>query len=67
MKENKLKEQLKQLLKRGYSEIDVRNLAMAPVHIVDQAIAEYKADLISEQQTSRIQHNQASLAMSLGG
>lgn len=67
MTENNLKNQLKQLLKRGYSEIDVRNLAMAPAHIVDQAVTEYHSDLNFEEQTSKVQHNQASFAMSLGG
>ncbi|WP_286240212.1 hypothetical protein [Neptuniibacter halophilus] len=62
-----LKAQLKQLLKRGYSEIDVRNLAVAPKHLVDQAIAEYNADQKFNQQTLRVQHNQASFAMRLGG
>lgn len=67
MTEHNLKGQLKQLLKRGYSEIDVRNLAMAPKHIVDEAVSEFDADMNHEQQTSKIQHNQASFAMSLGG
>lgn len=67
MTENNLKSQLKQLLKRGYSEVDVRNLAMAPKHIVDEAIAEFDADMMQEEQTSKVQHNQASFAMSLGG
>lgn len=67
MTETNLKTQLKQLLKRGYSEIDVRNLAIAPKHLVEQAIAEFHADQRIADQTLRIQHNQASFAMRLGG
>lgn len=67
MTETNLKTQLKQLLKRGYSEIDVRNLAIAPKHLVDQAIAEFHADQNIADQALRVQHNQASFAMRLGG
>lgn len=67
MKENNLKNQLKQLLKHGYSEMDVRNLALAPKHIIDEAIAEFDAAANHEELTAKIQHNQASFAMSLGG
>jgi len=67
MHDNNLKTQLKQLLNRGYSEIDVRNLSIAPKHLVDQAIAEFNADLRMQQQTLQTQHNQASFAMRLGG
>ncbi len=67
MTENNLKAQLKQLLKRGYSEIDVRNLAIAPKNLVDQAIAEFHADQRMNDHTLQIQHNQASFAMRLGG
>jgi hypothetical protein len=67
MTENMLKTQLKQLLKRGYSEIDVLNLAIAPKHLVDQAISEFKADQRCIEHTLSIQHHQASFAMRLGG
>lgn len=67
MTENTVKTQLKQLLKRGYSEIDVRNLAIAPKHLVDQAITEFNTDQRCSDHTLRIQHNQASFAMRLGG
>ncbi len=67
MNDHHLKTQLKQLLKRGYSEIDVRNLAIAPKNLVDQAITEFNADQRLNEQTIRIQHNQASFAMRLGG
>ena len=67
MTDNNLKTQLKQLLNRGYSEIDVLNLGIAPKHLVDQAIAEYSADQRLHDQTLRTQHNQASFAMRLGG
>lgn len=66
MRESNLKTQLKQLLNRGYSEIDVVNLAIAPKHIVDQAIHEYNAELRIQAQTLRTQHNQANFAMQLG-
>lgn len=67
MTDNNLKTQLKQLLKRGYSEIDVRNLAIAPLHLVDQAITEFHAEQRLLEQNLQIQHNQASFAMRLGG
>ena len=67
MTENNLKAQLKQLLKRGYSELDVVNMSIAPKAIVDQAIAEFKADQNLAQKTLKTQHNQASYAMRLGG
>ncbi|WP_067862595.1 hypothetical protein [Neptuniibacter marinus] len=67
MTENTLKTQLKQLLNRGYSEIDVLNLGIAPKHLIDQAISEYKADQRIQDQTLSTQHNQASFAMRLGG
>lgn len=67
MTETNLKVQLKQLLKRGYSELDVRNLAIAPKHMVDQAIAEFHADQRITDHTIQVQHNQANFAMRLGG
>ena len=67
MTENIVKAQLKQLLKRGYSEIDVANLAVAPKHLLDQAIAEFHAEQRLSEETLKTQHNQASYAMRLGG
>lgn len=66
MTETTLTTQLKQLLKRGYSEMDVRNLALAPKNIVDQAIAEFHAEERIHEKTIQIQHNQANFAMRLG-
>ncbi|WP_299180010.1 hypothetical protein [uncultured Neptuniibacter sp.] len=67
MMNNTLKTQLKQLLKRGYSEHDVRNLAIAPKQVIDQAINEFHAEQRVHDHTLQIQHNQASFAMRLGG
>lgn len=66
MKEINLTTQLKQLLKRGYSEMEVRNLAIAPKHIVEQAITEFRAEQHIHDKTIQLQHNQASFAMRLG-
>ena len=67
MTEDHLKTQLKQLLKRGYSEIDVVNMSIAPKTIVDQAIAEFSSEQNIAEKNLEVQHNQASYAMRLGG
>ncbi|PIE23181.1 MAG: hypothetical protein CSA60_04560 [Neptuniibacter caesariensis] len=67
MTEKNLKIQLKQLLRSGYSEVEVHSLAMAPKHTVDQIIAEFYADQRIADHTIQVQHNQANFAMRLGG
>jgi len=58
--------QLKQLLRRGYSIDDVRNLAIGPRALVEQAILEYQSQQAQEEKIERPLRQQAEFAMYLG-
>ncbi|MGB0466259.1 MAG: hypothetical protein ACPGF7_01855 [Pontibacterium sp.] len=58
--------QFKQLLSRGYSVQDIRNLLTAPKTLVDQIIFEYQGEIRTARQNRRIQRTQAEYAMRLG-
>lgn len=66
MTDHALKLQLKQLLKQGYSELDLIQLDMAPEHLLKVAMEEFAAEERSTSQVLNSQHNQASFAMRLG-
>ncbi|QEQ95568.1 hypothetical protein [Neptunomonas concharum] len=66
MENHHLSAQLKQLLKRGYSIEDVKNLVTAPRAIVDQAILEFQLEQQTARQLEASQQNQARYAMGLG-
>lgn len=61
-----LQAQLKQLLSRGYTINDVRQMLTAPKNLLDQVIAEYQRDHSFNQQNMNIQRQQAEYAMHLG-
>lgn len=65
MKDKQTKIQLKQLLKQGYSELELIHMRIAPTHILDLAIEEFKTEQRLNAQTLNIQHNQANFAMRL--
>ncbi|NVK41849.1 MAG: hypothetical protein HWE39_11455 [Oceanospirillaceae bacterium] len=66
MTHHDLNAQLKQLLKRGYSIDDVRNLIIAPRAELEQAILEYQHQQRRERQQARVLRGQADFAMGLG-
>lgn len=66
MEKEHLSAQLKQLLSRGYSISDVRNIVTAPKALVDQAILEYQNESQHAEQNLRTQRHQAEYAMHLG-
>jgi len=57
--------QLKQLLNRGYSVDDVRNLVTAPHEVLEQAIHEHRLQEHSRRH-DRLLQGQAEFAMRLG-
>jgi len=57
--------QMKQLLKRGYSIEDARNLIGAPQEVVDRVIIELQQEQLCEEKVLLNQHNQAKYAMGL--
>ena len=65
MKDKHTKIQLKQLLKKGYSEVELVHMRIAPKHLLDLAIEEFKTEQRLNAQTLSTQHNQASFAMRL--
>lgn len=58
--------QLKQLLSRGYTINDVRQMLTAPKNLLEQVIAEYQQERNFNQQNMTIQRQQAEYAMHLG-
>lgn len=58
--------QLKQLLKRGYSAEDLRNLVMAPHEVLEQAIREHRQQEQERHRNRLLQQGQADFAMRLG-
>lgn len=60
-----LSAQLKQLLKRGYSLDDIRNLVIAPRPVLERAIREFEHQSRAERHQSRMLQRQADYAMRL--
>lgn len=65
MDHHKLGTQLKQLLKQGYSQDEIRNLVIAPRAAVEQALCELQSQHNREQQQARTLRGQADFAISL--
>ncbi|RVU29949.1 hypothetical protein [Neptunomonas marina] len=65
MDHHQLSAQLKQLLKRGYSIDDAKQMITAPTTMLEQVVSEYLAEQAIAQRNMVSQQNQANYAMGL--